>query len=615
MIFLEVVGRTWAAFRAHWKLFLALHLGANLFVAAVFGPLLSGVIGWLVLASGDAALTDQDILRAFVSPLGFLCFGVGLALVVSVSVFETAALMMAAWRLQRGKRVSLLGLGGSLLRRFPVIFRLALRMVFQVLLLASPFLALAGWIGLRFLGEFDINYYLSARPPVFWQAGSAIVLIVLVMGLLLLRLVSGWVLALPLLLLGHGGPDTVLGRSRTLVAPRRAPVFLFLGAWGLAFVAALALASGLLDLGATALVAVLGPSLRALAWLTAGLFLAWSALNFFIGLFAIVSLVLALLHFYQARVGAPPTMAGVEPDFPGAAPNGRPAGRWVVVGLALLAVAGLAGVPALLDALRQNPAPEVIAHRGASFDAPENTLASIQAAIDQGADWVEIDVQETRAGDILVIHDRDLMKVGGVPLTVRDTPLETLRAVDIGSYRDPRFADQRVPLLSEVLALAKGRVRVNIELKYYGREERLEERVAALVEAHGMADQVVLMSLSLPGVRAMKALRPAWSVGLLSSVALGDVTRLDADFFAVNAGFASRAFIDRAHRRGKRVMAWTVNDPAGMSAMMSKGVDGIITDRPALAREVLARRSELAPHERLLVLFASRLGSDFGEAP
>ncbi len=605
----------WVEFQRHWKLFLAIHLAAGLFVAAVLGPALSAVLGWLVLVSGDSALTDQDILRAALSPLGFVAFLVGVALVISVAVFETAAMLLAAWRLRRGERVSLWRLGRFLVWRFAGIVQLGLLIALRVLLLAGPFLAVAGWIYLRFLTEFDINYYLSRRPPVFYQAGGAILVVLLVMLGLLLRQLSGWVLSLPLLLMGHGRAATVLARSRDLVAPHRRQILRFLVTWCLVFGAGYALSTGVLKLGGMAAVALAGESLRALAWMAGGLVLAWSALNVLIGLFAGVSLAVCVMLLYARLVDEPPPEAGQAIALLDSGRDWRTGGRLTLLALgAVVVLAGVAVFTQLRDGANAGN-PQIMAHRGASYDAPENTLASIQGAIDQGADWVEIDVQETREGNIVVIHDRDLMKVAGVPLAVFDTPLDELRGVDIGSYRDPHFADQRVPLLSEVLELARGRIRVNIELKYYGRERRLEAGVAELVEAHGMVDDVVLMSLSLPGVRAMKALRPAWSVGLLSSVALGDVTRLDADFFAVNARFASREFIDRAHRRDKQVLVWTVNDPAGMSAMSSKGVDGIITDRPGLAAEALAQWKSLSVHERLLVQLASILGSDFGESP
>lgn len=615
MIPVGVMAPKWREFRSNWALYLSIHLAAGLLNAALLGPALSLVLGWFVMASGDAALTDQAILHAFLSPLGFVLFLVGIALVVTVSVFESAAILVAAHRLRRGQHVRLWRLGRLLAWYAKDIFGLALRMALKVVVLAAPFLALGGWTAMRLLGEFDINYYLGARPPEFWKAAAIIGALLLVLAVLLYRMLSGWVLALPLLLFGHGRPGEVLGQSRALVAPHRGAVLKVLLAWTVVVGVAFALSGLLLDAATTLSVRMAGTSLVALAWTMAGLFLAWSALNVLIGLYAAVSLMLAVLNLYERLAPEAPASAGSPLALLDSGRSWRVRGRWWVAAAAAAVLAAGVIVFQQLERLQPNPPPQVIAHRGASFDAPENTLASIGAAIEQGADWVEIDVQETATGEIVVIHDRDLMKLSGQPLGVRDTPLDQLRAVDIGSWKAPGFADQRVPLLSEVLELVHDRVRLNIELKYYGAEERLEERVAALVESHDMVDQVILMSLSLDGVKAMKQLRPTWTVGLLSSVAVGDVTRLESDFFAVNARFASRSFVQRAHGRDKAVYTWTVNDPAGMSAMMSKGVDGIITDRPALAKSVLAQRAELSPHERLLVLLASQLGSDFGSEP
>jgi glycerophosphoryl diester phosphodiesterase len=149
---------------------------------------------------------------------------------------------------------------------------------------------------------------------------------------------------------------------------------------------------------------------------------------------------------------------------------------------------------------------------------------------------------------------------------------------------------------------------VNIELKTYGHGQRLEERTIEIVERLGMEDQVVLMSLDRPTVEKLKALRPNWTVGQLAAVSIGDLTRLEADFLAVNAKNARPAFVKRVHDSGKELQVWTVNHPAQMSSMMSLGVDTIITDEPALAREILRQRAALTPVERLLVSVGARFG-------
>ncbi|MEE4172941.1 MAG: glycerophosphodiester phosphodiesterase [Xanthomonadales bacterium] len=609
------VGQALGQLRRHWGLFLSLHVIASLIVALLLGPLLSLLIEWLVQATGDVALTDEDILTAFLSPMGFVLGIVGLALWLTVTVFETAAVLLAASRLRGGGKPRLLAVFASLGLRLKGTFRLAAAMTLRLVLVASPFLAIGGWIFLSHLTEFDINFYLAERPPIFWKAGAAIAGVLLIGAALLFRMVLGWVLALPLLLLDGAPAAGVLATSRRLMAPHRGRAARFLFAWGLVFLALFALSGALLQLSAGVAVEVLTGSLRSLAWVSAGLIGLWSVTNLFIGLLASLSFAWAVLAAFEAwgpEVDEAVLQRRARLD---AAPiQGRRLG-WLLAAAVLVLVGEFWLVGKQILSPGSVERPEIHAHRGASFRAPENTLAAIEEAIRQGADWVEIDVQETRDGRILVIHDRDLMKVGGSPLRVWDAPFDELRAVDIGSYRDPRYADERVPLLSEVLDLAKGRIKLNIELKVYGQEENLEALVAGIVEKHGMENDAVFMSLSLPVVRKLKALRPDWRVGLLSSVAVGDITRLDADFFAINARFASRSFVDRAQGRGKGVLTWTVNDPAGMSAMMGKGVDGIITDRPGLALRVWEERQDLAPYQRFLVQLASRLGSDYAEAP
>jgi glycerophosphoryl diester phosphodiesterase len=258
----------------------------------------------------------------------------------------------------------------------------------------------------------------------------------------------------------------------------------------------------------------------------------------------------------------------------------------------------------IVERLRFTTPTEVVAHRGASAAAPENTLAAVRLAIDSGADWVEIDVQETADGRIVVIHDSDLKKVGGSALNVRGSTAEQLRQVDIGSWFGQEFADQRIPTLVEVLDLCKGRIGVNIELKYYGGEVALEQRVIDIVERAGMTDQVVAMSLSYQGIQTLRRLRPEWTVGLLSSVAIGNLAALDVDFLALNGRAATRHLIRQAHRHGKEVMVWTVNDAIAMASAIGRGADALITDEPALAVTVLREFDQLEPSQRLLIQLA-----------
>jgi len=298
-----------------------------------------------------------------------------------------------------------------------------------------------------------------------------------------------------------------------------------------------------------------------------------------------------------------------------AAELSRFAFRRALGALALLALfAGGLGVY-LLRGVRGRGEAVVIAHRGAAAVAPENTLAAVEEAIAQGADYVEIDVQETADDEIAVLHDSDLMKVAGVDLKIRDATADRLREIDIGSWFGARFAAERVPRLRDVLERARGRAKVVIELKYYGHDENLEQRVVDQVETLGQAHEVVVMSLDYGALRKMRALRPDWTLGLLTAKAVGDLTELDADFLAVHAGLATRRFVRRAHARGKLVYAWTVNDPVQMFRLLNLGVDGLITDEPGLARWVIGRRLGMSSAERLLVGLAFFFGAAAPDPP
>ena len=215
---------------------------------------------------------------------------------------------------------------------------------------------------------------------------------------------------------------------------------------------------------------------------------------------------------------------------------------------------------------------------------------------------------ESADGKVVVIHARDLMRVGRNPLQVADGTAAEIQAVDIGTWFDARFAAERVPTLEEVLELCRDRANVLIELKSYGREVRLEERVVEIVERLGMQDQITAMSLKRSMVARLKELRPGWRVGLLTARALGDLTRMNADFLAVNHALVTPDFVRRAHAAGQDVYVWTVNDTLNMSRFMSHGVDGLITDYPVRARDALAQRSERGAAQRLLIAAAFWIG-------
>lgn len=596
-------------FRRTWPQLFLLSLVSRIGVALVLLPALGLVLRLVLGGQGRAALSDEEIVFFFFSPAGIATLVVLGGAFVGVALLEVAGLMVIGCGATESRRVAWYAALRFVLHRLAAIFRLGARLVVSVLLPSAPILALVGGVFWLFLRDYDINYYLTNRPPEFLWAGGICGVLVAALGILLLVRVLGWAYALPSLLFEGQSPRAALRESTANARGRRRVLFGWLVGWLSA--GWLAAVAGTWTLGLIGrLVVPQGSESVSLVAFTIGAVGVLSiAINVLLSFVSASFFALIIVRLYRRDSSLGPLDGWMaEAGTLGEGVEIRSRGRRVLWGgVAALAAAAVAAV-ILVSSLRLEDHAVVIAHRGAAAHAPENTMASVRMATEDGADFIEIDVQETADGDVVVFHDSDFMKTAGNPLKIWEARRSDLAAIDIGSWFNPTFADERVPTLEEVLLAVRGSAKVNIELKYYGHDDDLERKVIDIVERTSMTPHVVLMSLKYDKVRKIRSLRPDWTYGLLTTVNLGDATRFDVDFLAVNVSAASRGFVRRAHSAGREVYVWTVNDPFAMSAMMSRGVDGVITDDPGLARRVLEIRSELSPVERLLVGIGTEVG-------
>ncbi|MFH1265716.1 MAG: glycerophosphodiester phosphodiesterase [Planctomycetota bacterium] len=222
----------------------------------------------------------------------------------------------------------------------------------------------------------------------------------------------------------------------------------------------------------------------------------------------------------------------------------------------------------------------VTAHRGSSHSAPENSLSAVRMAIEQGADYAEIDVQETADGVLVVLHDEDLMRVTGTAAKIWEIDYGDLARLDAGSWFSEEFRGERIPKLEEVVELAGNRIKLNIELKFNGHDQKLAQRVAETVGRRQFQQKCVVSSLDYDGLMEARRSDPRLKIGLVAARPIGDIAALDVDFLSVNTDIATAELIDRARAAGKQVHVWTVNDPEQMSALVDLGAENIITDDP-----------------------------------
>lgn len=604
-----ILAKSLGDLRCAWPQLIAADLVARVLTLALLTPLCGLLLKLFLATTPTGVVADTAIVDFLLHPIGLATLIICGSFSLAVWFVETSQLMVIAFGCSEDRRVRVLEALKYTGKRASALVHLALLVVVRLLLVALPFVAAIGATYWFLLRRYDIGYYLAERPPEFRTAIAIAGLLLTVMGLLVIIRVAGWLLALPMVLFdGLGGRDA-LRASEQATAPQRWRLVVWLAAWLVVPV----LVSSLVNLVAGGLADAFIPRdgshmAFVIAWLS-GLLVVSGLAHFVILVGTTILFPLVVVRLYRSLAG--PGALGIKVAKTG--PPG-PGTFWKIPGKAIL----LTGVAALVlvagGAYRfartvdwQDHA-QIIAHRGGSAAAPENTLAAFRQGIADGADWLELDVQENADGDVVVVHDRDFMRVARRETHVFQITGSELRDLDVGSFFAPAFADQRVPTLRDVLEQVKGRAGLFIELKYYGHDQALERKVVDLVEAAGMTSRTVIMSLEYDGIRKTAEMRPRWTYGLLNAVAIGDLTRLQVDFLALAAKGATYSTIRRAHRRGLKVYAWTINDPIQMWVMMSRGVDGIITDRVALARQVMDLRARVTPLGRFVIWMAGEAG-------
>jgi glycerophosphoryl diester phosphodiesterase len=243
---------------------------------------------------------------------------------------------------------------------------------------------------------------------------------------------------------------------------------------------------------------------------------------------------------------------------------------------------------------------EIVAHRGASFDAPENTLASIKLAWEQQADAAEFDVFLSKDGKLVLMHDANTKRVAGVDKPVVEQTLEELRMLDVGKWKAERFAGERIPTLDEVLATVPTGKRVFIEVKCG--PECMPELDRAVKASKLKPEQCVIISFSAEVVAATKKARPdlqaLWIVSLNTPkggkqktaeelIEKAKVIKADGLDLSATSTVLDKDFATKVKAAGLKLCVWTVNDVELARKMIDAGVEGITTDRPGFLREKL----------------------------
>lgn len=227
---------------------------------------------------------------------------------------------------------------------------------------------------------------------------------------------------------------------------------------------------------------------------------------------------------------------------------------------------------------------QVTAHRGSSARAPENTLAALRLAIEDGADYAEVDVQRTGDGVPVLLHDATLKRVARDPRRLEQVSRAELSRLEVGGWFSGAYRGEPVPTLLEAVTLVRGRMRLNLELKYGRADLELAPTVLDLLRREEFLDQCVLTSMNRAAMELVRRLEPRARIGLILTAPAMDLRALDVNLLSIPLEGATPEVVELAHRSGREVHVWTVNRTSDMRRMIRQGVDNIITDKPDVLR-------------------------------
>jgi glycerophosphoryl diester phosphodiesterase len=574
----------------------------RLFEALVFTPL-AALVGHLL--SGRPVVDSTDLVGFVLSPRGFAAAFLGAMLLVAIRLVEQAGLSAIALGAIGGHRVTSPTALQIVARLLPRLLAISAWLLLAGLVLAAPLLIVAAIFARQLLAQHDINYYLARHPPEFLTAVAVLAVIAIPTAIVAVWLAVRWRLVVPVVLCE---PVSSLGALRSSARLAR-------GNWRRTAIAWLVTELLILALGTFA--ALLGR----LCSVGAAMLTADDAPSPVV-LFVCLVVLRTLLTAFVTLPG-PCAAAGVfaalyrdlrhadEPDWQrvfresavGPAPSRTAAiGRGLLAVLPLImACLALVSTVAGMSVLYEDRSVAVTAHRGGTRHSIENTVAAIHEAIDDGAQFAEIDVQMSRDAVLVVTHDSDFSRQARDSRKVWELTYDEIRKIPLTNSKATEIAADHAPTLDEVLDAARGRIRLNIELKYYGdHQPGLAEKVVEAVRAKEMADQVIIQSLHYAGLEDSRRAAPEIPIGYLFSINAREPKRLDVDFLSVQLGRANGPFINAAHRRKQDVHVWTVDKPADMERLIDLGVDNLITNRPQEALALAREHAQLLPPQRAL---------------
>lgn len=551
-------------------------------------PLFSGSVRLVMKMTGYEYLTAENILSFVSNPLTIVSFLALLLLITVYTLFDIATVIILLDQSCQNRKVHLSDVIRISARKCRKLFRLQSSSLAFLILFLIPFLnlGLASGVVSTIQVPGGIQDYIRQNRIVLVPC----TIIVLLLATLLLR----WLYSLHYLILEdipfkearkrsrHLGAGKHIKDLLSLVAMQAVISLVFLGCVLLGILLIMAL-DGMLD-RYTLLRSFVSTVIWTFIALSVAVFMSLSMPFGYAG-------ISVLFYAHKQELGEEIRSLKLQDEQKGNRSRRRALGLGIIMAVLVLGTAFIYGLQLGKYNLNIEYArtTEVTAHRGASADYPENTMSAFKAAAELGADWIELDVQQTKDGQIIVIHDTNFRRTTGVNRNTWELTYDEVRGLDAGSFFGPDHAGERIPLLSEVVEFARENlVKLNIELKPTGHETDFEKMVVDIVTEQDFLEQCVITSQVYRVLENVKEYNPDVRTVYVMSLAYGHITALEAaDHFSVEAANVTERLVDRVHGEGKQLYAWTVNTESGIRRLVELNVDNVITDNVVLAKETI----------------------------
>jgi glycerophosphoryl diester phosphodiesterase len=542
-------------------------------------------------------------LAFFLSSPGILFLVLSVGFVLAFWFAEQVGLLIISVKAVFEKQVSVSRVLWEQITHLPALFRLGLLQAAVYLAATIPFILGIGLTYLLLLRKWDLYYYLNVRPLSWWIAVAIAGTILAAYLSLAVWLNIRWLFSIPVLVFEDATPTGALRKSWRQTRGRfwefAAPLAIY---WIFVAISSLAM-TWLVRAAAAQLLNFTGITLKVVVPVVVGtlaLIAILDAIWFIIGKIAHV---LLMVDFYRETMAGDKKPSAPVPAAGMLSSTALKRIGWLIAGIALT-MGGATGA-AFIQGFNINRAVEITGHRGSKLRAPENTLSALRQAIAEGADYAEIDVQTTADGVVVLLHDADLMRVASVKRRLRDINFHELSRIDVGSWFAPEFSSERIPTLQQAIDLARGRIKLNIELKYTWPDPTLTEKVGDIIERNRFVSECVVSSLNFQALTEIKRAFPELITGFIVLQAAGNLSRMGTDFLSISAARATPRLVRAVHRRGEKVHVWTVNDLNNALSMIEMGVDNIITDEPAEIRSLLEAWHSLSDSEKIVLMLRS----------